>query len=103
MHPPFCMPVDWKEGDNAFVYVCVCGIFCSCVGPQGTVVKRLQEWNPSLFGFSVSHTTRPPRAGEEDGVAYHFVDAEKMQQEIEVVMSTVIFTQLMASSHSHVK
>jgi len=24
--------------------------------------------------LSVSHTTRPPRAGEEDGVHYHFVD-----------------------------
>jgi guanylate kinase len=26
------------------------------------------------LGLSVSHTTRPPRAGEVDGVDYHFVD-----------------------------
>lgn len=26
------------------------------------------------FGVSVSHTTRAPRPGEEDGVHYHFVD-----------------------------
>ncbi len=26
------------------------------------------------FGISVSHTTRPPRPGEQDGVHYHFVD-----------------------------
>ncbi len=30
-----------------------------------------------LFGFSVSHTTRKPRAGETDGVQYHFVDRER--------------------------
>ncbi len=26
------------------------------------------------LGYSVSHTTRPPREGERDGEAYHFVD-----------------------------
>ena len=26
--------------------------------------------------FSVSHTTRPPRGAERDGVEYHFVDQE---------------------------
>ncbi|KAG0146395.1 hypothetical protein CROQUDRAFT_133134 [Cronartium quercuum f. sp. fusiforme G11] len=48
-------------------------------GPSGTgkstLLKRLQatpEW--SQFGFSVSHTTRKPRPGEVNGVAYHFVD-----------------------------
>lgn len=30
--------------------------------------------------FSVSHTTRPPRAGEEDGVDYHFVDKERFRR-----------------------
>ena len=35
------------------------------------------------FGFSVSHTTRNPRPGEEDGKDYHFVDKEKMQQLID--------------------
>ena len=29
--------------------------------------------------FSVSHTTRPPRSGEKDGVDYHFVDARGLR------------------------
>jgi guanylate kinase len=35
------------------------------------------------FAFSVSHTTRRPRAGEQDGVAYHFVDREAFASMIE--------------------
>ena len=35
---------------------------------------RLQADYPSLFGFSVSHTTRAPRPGEVDGVHYHFTN-----------------------------
>jgi guanylate kinase len=31
------------------------------------------------LAFSVSHTTRPPRAGEVDGRDYHFVTAETFQ------------------------
>lgn len=45
-------------------------------GPSGagksTVYRQLMEREPRL-GFSVSTTTRPPRAGEQDGVDYHFV------------------------------
>ena len=37
---------------------------------------------PSKFGFSVSHTTRSPRPGEVDGVHYHFVSIEQIQQDI---------------------
>ncbi|KAA1122322.1 hypothetical protein PGTUg99_036623 [Puccinia graminis f. sp. tritici] len=54
-------------------------------GPSGsgksTLIKRLQasqDW-PN-FGFSVSHTTRKPREGEADGVAYHFVSRESFQE-----------------------
>ena len=39
-----------------------------------TLIKKLLERNPSLV-VSVSHTTRPKRASETDGVHYHFVDA----------------------------
>ena len=31
---------------------------------------------PSLFGFSVSHTTRAPRPGEVDGTHYHFTTSD---------------------------
>jgi guanylate kinase len=33
--------------------------------------------------FSISTTTRPIRAGEEDGVHYHFADVEEFKQDIE--------------------
>jgi guanylate kinase len=38
---------------------------------------------PDAFGFSVSHTTRQPRPGEEDGVAYNFTTLDAFQQGIE--------------------
>lgn len=45
-------------------------------GPSGvgksTILKRVLESDPRVR-FSVSHTTRAPRAGERDGVEYHFV------------------------------
>lgn len=31
----------------------------------------------------MSHTTRKPRPGEENGIHYHFVTVEEMQQAIE--------------------
>ena len=56
-------------------------------GPSGsgksTVMKKLMAEYGEYFGFSVSHTTRNPRPGEEDGKDYHFVDKEKMQQLID--------------------
>ncbi|KAF2004826.1 guanylate kinase [Amniculicola lignicola CBS 123094] len=49
-------------------------------GPSGsgksTILKRLFEEYPDKFGFSVSHTTRAPRAGEQDGREYNFVTKE---------------------------
>ena len=35
------------------------------------------------FHIAVSHTTRPPRAGEEDGRDYHFVSRDKFGRMIE--------------------
>ena len=50
------------------------------VGPSGagksTLFNLLNKNHPGVFGISVSHTTRQPRAGEEDGVHYHFVDVD---------------------------
>ncbi|XP_005095062.2 guanylate kinase isoform X2 [Aplysia californica] len=52
-------------------------------GPSGsgksTLLNKLFAEYPGCFAFSVSHTTRNPRAGEENGVAYHFVTREDFQ------------------------
>ncbi|KAF9976134.1 hypothetical protein BGZ73_009109 [Actinomortierella ambigua] len=56
-------------------------------GPSGsgksTLIQRLFASHPTTFGFSVSHTTRRPRPGEEDGVAYNFVDRSTMEKMIQ--------------------
>ena len=49
---------------------------------KGTLVKKLMDKFPKSFGFSVSHTTRAPRPGEEDGVHYNFVEKAAMEEEI---------------------
>jgi guanylate kinase len=41
-------------------------------GGKTTIARRLVDGNPRLR-FSVSHTTRKRRPGEQDGVDYHFV------------------------------
>ncbi|KAH7084914.1 P-loop containing nucleoside triphosphate hydrolase protein [Paraphoma chrysanthemicola] len=50
-------------------------------GPSGagksTILKRLFEEYPDKFGFSVSHTTRGPRGGEQHGKDYYFVTKEE--------------------------
>ena len=43
-----------------------------------TLTKKIQQKYPS-FKISVSHTTRPPRSNEVDGVDYHFVSVEKFK------------------------
>jgi guanylate kinase len=40
------------------------------------------------FVFAVSHTTRPPRPKEVDGVHYHFVDKDSMQHLIDLGKDT---------------
>ena len=53
------------------------GVFYIITAPSGagktSLVKALVENEMSLC-VSVSHTTRPRRPGEEDGVNYHFVN-----------------------------
>lgn len=55
-------------------------------GPSGTgkstLIKRLFDEFPDTFKFSISHTTRSPRPGEEDGRHYYFTDRAKMQEQI---------------------
>lgn len=50
--------------------------------PAGTLIKKLMEEFPTSFGFSVSHTTRAARAGEESGVHYHFTSHEAIEADI---------------------
>src|SRR5215510_6625468 len=46
-----------------------------------TLTKKLLESFPELR-FSVSHTTRAPRANEKDGREYHFLDRAKFERMI---------------------
>ena len=45
-------------------------------GGKTTVARALMRRRPDV-GYSVSCTTRPPRAGEQEGVDYHFLSDEK--------------------------
>lgn len=45
---------------------------------KGTLCNRLFEI-PDTFAFSVSHTTRAPRAGEKHGTHYHFVTRDEFE------------------------
>ncbi len=47
-----------------------------------TLTKKLRERFPAL-GFSVSHTTRKPRANEVDGKDYHFVTHAEFDELVE--------------------
>lgn len=53
-------------------------------GPGGvgksTIVNELRD-HPDFF-FSISATTRAPRPGEIDGVAYHFISQERFDEMI---------------------
>jgi guanylate kinase len=48
---------------------------------KGTVVAELRRQHPDLW-VSVSATTRAPRAGEVDGVAYHFWSEQEFARHV---------------------
>jgi guanylate kinase len=48
---------------------------------KGTLIRALFDRIPTLE-LSVSATTRPPRPGEEDGVAYHFLSPAQFEQRV---------------------
>ncbi len=58
------------------------GILLVLSAPSGcgktTILKQVMAELPGLV-FSVSHTTREPRAGEQDGQDYHFVDHQRFK------------------------
>ena len=51
-------------------------------GGKTSLVKSLLQAEPDVR-LSISHTTRPPRAGEADGRDYHFVPLETFQRMLE--------------------
>lgn len=50
---------------------------------KGTLIAKLMDEFPSMFGFSVSHTTRAPRNKEMNGVHYHFTERIVMLKDIQ--------------------
>ena len=62
------------------------GILFIISAPSGagktTLVHSLVESTPDLY-VSISHTTRPRRGFEKDGIDYHFVDEQTFSQLIE--------------------
>lgn len=54
-------------------------------GPSGsgksTVLSRLFAEFSNVY-FSISSTTRSPRAGEKDGINYHFISLEEFEKDI---------------------
>lgn len=50
-------------------------------GGKGTLIKEVRGMLPDL-GYSVSHTTRPQRFGEEEGREYYFVGRENFERRI---------------------
>ena len=48
---------------------------------KSTLSKRLMQWDPRIQ-FSVSATTRRPRAGEVDGQDYHFLSEDQFKHDV---------------------
>jgi guanylate kinase len=48
---------------------------------KGTLIRALRERIPGLV-LAISATTRDPRAGERDGVDYHFLEAGEFERRI---------------------
>ncbi len=69
------VPGSRVPGSHVFVITGPSGV------GKGTVIARLRELRPNL-GLSVSATTRAPRAGEVDGVEYHFLGAEQFAEHV---------------------
>jgi guanylate kinase len=51
-------------------------------GGKTSLIRALLEKDDRVT-LSVSHTTRPARPGEQDGVHYHFVSDDEFQQRVE--------------------
>jgi|GEM_PF-1301921 len=62
--------IDEKANFNKGLVVIIGGT--SGAG-KDTIIKKVIEKNPSLFGLFVSYATRAPRDSEVNGIHYHFI------------------------------
>jgi len=70
------------------------------------VIQKLLDEYPDRFAFSVSHTTRSPRTGEQNGVHYWFISREeftKLLAEGAFIESNDYNGNLYGTSHKAVK
>ncbi|KAJ3127504.1 hypothetical protein HK098_006282 [Nowakowskiella sp. JEL0407] len=74
-------------------------------GPSGvgkrTLISKLLNHHPTIFGYSISHTSRAPRHGEQSGKQYHFVSKQTMEdmlQNGEFVEIVTLFGNLYGTS-----
>jgi guanylate kinase len=61
----------------------VCGNLIIVSGPSGAGKSAISAGvleSVANIRFSVSHTTRPPRGSERDGIEYHFVSRERFAE-----------------------
>ncbi|CAF0752085.1 unnamed protein product [Didymodactylos carnosus] len=79
-------------------------------GPSGsgksTLITKLFKEYPTAFAYSISHTTRSPRPGEQNGKEYHFVqrdEMEKMLKNNEFLESTEFSSNLYGTSKKAVE
>ncbi|XP_060178383.1 guanylate kinase 2-like [Lycium barbarum] len=73
--------VAWSKGVSGDVEKPIVISGPSGVG-KGTLISKLMKEFPSMFGFSVSHTTRAPREKERNGIHYYFTDRNVMERGI---------------------
>ncbi|KAK9664342.1 hypothetical protein RND81_14G034800 [Saponaria officinalis] len=73
--------VAWSKGVKGYAGKPIVISGPSGVG-KGTLISKLMNDFPSMFGFSVSHTTRPPREMEVNGTHYHFTERSVMERDI---------------------
>ncbi len=72
---------------------------------KSTLARALRDWDPTI-AFSVSATTRPPRAGEQDGREYYFRSRDdflKMVETGEMLEHAEVFGNLYGSPRAPVE
>jgi len=67
--PPNISPMKHPETLPGTLYV----VSAPSGAGKTSLVRALAQSDPAV-SLSVSHTTRPPRPGEQDGAHYHFID-----------------------------